>query len=269
MGNMLANVGWSKIIAVAVAFILPFRKNPGMRMTLWAFVFLLLGAMFTAVGLPLLVAFPIVHALHPRPYEVYLGFSRWWTIFQCALFYKTEIKGADNLPATGGCVVVANHQSNVDFMALSLLHRRMIIVSKWDVIMLPFLGIPWSLACGHILVDRKKKDSGRQAIARGVELVKQGYCVFLFPEGTRREGTDGKVQDAKIGAFKMAKDAGVPIVPITIRGANYIMPNGKFELNTGTVQMEIHPAFDSKMFELEELKTTVMSKIQSKMTKGD
>jgi 1-acyl-sn-glycerol-3-phosphate acyltransferase len=145
----------------------------------------------------------------------------------------------------------------------------MIIVSKWDVIMLPFLGIPWSLACGHILVDRKKKDSGRQAIMRGIELVKQGYCVFLFPEGTRREGTDGKVQDAKIGAFKMAKDAGVPIVPITIRGANTIMPNGKFALRTGTVQLTVHPAVDSSKFELNDLKTTVMTKIQSKMIKGD
>ena len=77
------------------------------------------------------------------------------------------------------------------------------------------------------------------------------------------------MQDAKMGAFLMAKEANVPLVPITIRGANKIMPNGKLVISHGTVECIVHPPLDPSTMEPAALRDAAMTTIQSKMQKGD
>lgn len=232
-----------------------------------------LGFVITVINIPTIALYPVVHRMHPLPYDFYLKCSRLWGLLQTRLFFSIKLIDHHHIPDTGGLVVVANHQSNLDFMALWHLKRRCIILSKREVLLIPFLGTPWSFLCGHIMVNRKDKESGRKAIERGVELAKKGYAVFVFPEGTRRSGYQGKVQEAKMGAFKMAKAAGVPLVPLTIRGTNKIMPNhdkANFTaMYRGQVEVYVHPCIDTTKHDIATLKTMAMERLQSKLLSDD
>lgn len=88
----------------------------------------------------------------------------------------------------------------------------------------------------------KRTDVRSQAevFRRCVQLLKEGVSILIFPEGTRSK--DGKVQDFKSGAFKMAKRSGAQIVPISIKGTSEAMPHGKgfLKLFPGVVDIIIH-----------------------------
>jgi 1-acyl-sn-glycerol-3-phosphate acyltransferase len=108
---------------------------------------------------------------------------------------------------------------------------------------------------GYVPVHRGNKESGRAAIARCEELLKQGVWVFFFPEGTRKiDGSSGPLGPFKPGAFKVALECNVPIVPVTISGARDLMPaRGLPTLGYGTPQLTVHAPIETAGKSVEEL----------------
>jgi 1-acyl-sn-glycerol-3-phosphate acyltransferase len=134
--------------------------------------------------------------------------------------WKVELVG-ELPPAPQTFVVVPNHQSLIDALAIACLPRNLKWVGKRSVFLVPWLGWAFLLA-GYVPVLRGEKASGRWALARLRGYLDAGIPVGLFAEGTRSR--DGAMKEFKAGPFKLAIEAGVPIVPVAISGAGQAMP---------------------------------------------
>ncbi|GEJ55754.1 lysophospholipid acyltransferase family protein [Anaeromyxobacter diazotrophicus] len=120
-------------------------------------------------------------------------------------------------------VVVANHQSFLDIFLISNLPHEMKWVAKRSLFKIPWIG--WAFwMVGDIAIERGDAASAAVVMAKAKDYLTHGMHVMLFPEGTRSR--DGKMLPFKAGAFKLAVDAGVPILPIAVSGSAQGMPKG-------------------------------------------
>jgi 1-acyl-sn-glycerol-3-phosphate acyltransferase len=120
-------------------------------------------------------------------------------------------------------VVVANHESTADPFLLSHLPWDMRWVAKQEIFDLPILGKLMTYG-GDIPLRRGQKDSVVEMFAECRRTLEAGMSVMMFPEGTRSK--DGKLLPFKDGAFELAIDAGVPILPVALAGTRDCMPKG-------------------------------------------
>ena len=151
------------------------------------------------------------------------------------LLYRMEARGKENLPRQGGFVLAANHTSNFDPWPLGLPlypERFLRFMAKSELFWWP-LG-PFVASAGAFRVQRGAGDA--EAVATAVELVRAGEVVVMFPEGTRRKkGIVKKHRPrAHTGAARIARDAGVPLVPAAIKGTDRLIRLGKLRVAYGT-----------------------------------
>lgn len=142
-------------------------------------------------------------------------------------------------------VFVANHASWMDVPYSAQLPVRAKYLAKADLTKVPILGNAMSMA-QHVLVDRDDKRSQIEALRSALLILKTGTPLFVFPEGTR--GPGGKMQAFKMGAFKVATKAGVPIVPVSIAGTHIMMPKEVIMpqcAGRGITAIHVHPAIPS------------------------
>ena len=152
-------------------------------------------------------------------------------------FWRVTIEGS--LPAPPATfVVVPNHRSAVDALAVARLPREMKWIGKEEAFRIPWLGWAFHVA-GHVPVDRNDWTSGSAALARLRRYLDAGIPVGLFAEGTRSR--DGTLRPFRAGPFKLAIDAGVPIVPVAILGAGEAMPPGGARIRPAEVRVRILP----------------------------
>jgi 1-acyl-sn-glycerol-3-phosphate acyltransferase len=118
-------------------------------------------------------------------------------------------------------VVVPNHQSLVDALAVACLPANLKWIGKRSAFQLPWLGWAFRLA-GYVPVLRGEKADGRRALARLRRYLAEGIPVGLFAEGSRSR--NGLLKDFKAGPFKLAIEAGAPVIPVAISGAGQAMP---------------------------------------------
>lgn len=126
-------------------------------------------------------------------------------------------------PGGQAYVVVANHQSFLDIFLLSNLPHEMKWVAKRSLFKIPWIGWAFTLV-GDIPVERGDPQSAVAVMAKAKGYLTHGMSVMMFPEGTRSR--DGKMLPFKAGAFKLAVDAGVPVLPIAVSGSSQGMPKG-------------------------------------------
>jgi 1-acyl-sn-glycerol-3-phosphate acyltransferase len=120
-------------------------------------------------------------------------------------------------------VVVANHQSILDILMLARLPREMKWVAKESLFKIPWAGWMMRMA-GDISIRRGDAESGGDALARAKTYLARGMSVMIFPEGTR--SAKGTLLPFKSGAFRLAIDAGVPVLPLAVHGTAHGMPKG-------------------------------------------
>jgi 1-acyl-sn-glycerol-3-phosphate acyltransferase len=137
-------------------------------------------------------------------------------------FWRIKIRGS--WPAgPGPYVIVSNHQSFLDIFVLCNIHREWKWVAKRELFRIPMFG--WGLSLtGAISLDRGDTASALAVMDRSRRYLASGVSVMMFPEGTRSE--DGQLLPFKPGAFKLALQAGVPVLPIAISGSAAGMPKG-------------------------------------------
>ncbi|HJZ86195.1 MAG TPA: lysophospholipid acyltransferase family protein [Polyangia bacterium] len=139
-------------------------------------------------------------------------------------FWRVRVEGPNRLPA-GRFVVCANHQSNADIFCLGFVRGQFRYLAKQSLLRVPVFG--WVMQMGgHISVERGERASGEQALARCQWWLERGISVAFFPEGTRSES--GRIKEFKMGAFKLAVEAGVPVLPIVISGTATALPKHGF-----------------------------------------
>lgn len=190
------------------------------------------------------LAYPLVKCADPT-----LALFHYWTSAASAaiirLFVRVEAVGAaEHLRAlaAGPHVIVCNHQSDIDNNIVSCVLGRVNfkVIIKRELLLYPGIGCAFYMV-GHIPIDRKSKESGRAGLDGLRRFLRLGAHAFLFPEGTRHNtGEAGPIGPLKPGAFKLAVDAGVPVLPVTISGARGVMPPSGLRLGFGTVRVTVH-----------------------------
>lgn len=210
-------------VAAALAYLLTF-----------AAIFLWLPAL----ALVLLVTLPF-----DRNRRVAGRFLRWLAVFATWSFPYWRIRIDGRWPADRRAyVVVSNHQSMLDIFMLSRVPREMKWVAKAELFRIPWVGWMFRLS-GDIPVNRGEAASGRDAMARARAYLDRGMHVMLFPEGTRSR--DGAMLPFKPGAFKLAIEAGVPVLPIAIHGAAEGMPKGSPWVRPARVRATLLPPVET------------------------
>jgi 1-acyl-sn-glycerol-3-phosphate acyltransferase len=164
----------------------------------------------------------------------------WARLTAYAAFMRMKVIGRDNIDPSQSYVIVVNHQSAMDIIALyGWLGIDFRWVMKQEIRKVPFLGY----ACyrvGHVYIDRKNQAAAIQSLEAAKERIHSGTSVLFFPEGTRTESS--ALKPFKKGAFKMALDLGLPILPITLSGTDHVMPTKTLDLMPGKVELTIHDA---------------------------
>ncbi len=152
---------------------------------------------------------------------------------------KVRVEGRENIDPRQSYVLVSNHQSQYDIFVL---YGWLGVDFKWVMKqeLRRVLGI--GVACarlGHIFIDRSNHAAAMATLEAAKKRIVDGTSVIFFPEGTRSR--DGKLMSFKKGAFRMAADLGLPILPLTISGTRDVLPAGTSDLTPGSARLTIHP----------------------------
>lgn len=149
---------------------------------------------------------------------------------------KVEFDNVEVIDPERSQVLVANHVSWFDVLALAaFLPGSYRFVAKKELASIPFFGPSWQ-ACGHISIDRSDRTAAIRSLAEAREKLERDHpTVILFPEGTR--SPDGRLLPFKKGAFVLALQTGVDVVPAAIMGSREIMKKGSFLIYPGTVRI--------------------------------
>jgi 1-acyl-sn-glycerol-3-phosphate acyltransferase len=139
-------------------------------------------------------------------------------------------------------VVVSNHESFVDILLISHLPWEMKWLSKVEIMRIPVLGWDMRLA-GDIPVERGTRKSALQAMRRCQEVLARKVSVIIFPEGTR--STSSEMLPFKDGAFRLAIDAGVPILPLVVRGTRTALPKHGWRFARSDAEVRVLPPVDT------------------------
>jgi 1-acyl-sn-glycerol-3-phosphate acyltransferase len=150
---------------------------------------------------------------------------------------KVTVTGAEKLDPDRSYIYMPNHQSNAD---IPLLLGRLPVQFRWlakaELFKIPIFGRAMGKV-GYISIDRSDRKSAFESLARAAATIRNGTSVLIFPEGTRSR--DGRILPFKKGGFVLSVDAGVPIVPIIIRGTREVNAKGSFMIRSVPVSMEI------------------------------
>ena len=132
------------------------------------------------------------------------------------IIFLPKVKGKENIPKKKAAILAGNHKSNLDCFMVILSTRRCVhFLAKAELFKLSFFN--WFFRnSGLIPVYRNGKD--KKALEAAVEYLKNGEIVGVFPEGRLNKTSKTSVLPFKIGAVKMAKETGKPIIPFTIKG---------------------------------------------------
>ena len=150
---------------------------------------------------------------------------------------KVTVMGTEKLTRGRSYIYMPNHQSNAD---IPLLLGRLPVQFRWlakaELFKIPIFGRAMR-GVGYISIDRSNRKSAFESLARAARTIRNGTSVLIFPEGTR--SLDGRLLPFKKGGFVLAVDAGVPIVPVIIRGTRQIMAKGQFLIRPVPVVLQI------------------------------
>ena len=149
---------------------------------------------------------------------------------------RLKLSGLENLDKNAAYIFVSNHSSQFDIPTLQFaIPMKTSIIYKKELNKIPVFG--WQMMIGpYIAVDRKNIESAAKSIETAKKFMSERkWSILLFAEGTRSK--NGEVQPFKRGAFYLASRVGFPIVPVSISGAQKILPKGKLKIKGGTVNV--------------------------------
>ena len=198
------------------------------------------------IMLPILLTATIIAALLTSIGSILFG-GRWWgywpahiwaRLFCVMSFVKVTVNGRENISKGTSYVFVANHQGAYDIFSIyGYLNHNFKWMMKKGLESIPLVGYSCRKA-GHIYVDNRTPAAIRRTMQDAEHQLAGGMSVVVFPEGART--LDGKVHAFRRGAYTLAVEFGLPVVPITINGAFKVMPRTAVLPRPGHIKLTIH-----------------------------
>jgi 1-acyl-sn-glycerol-3-phosphate acyltransferase len=154
------------------------------------------------------------------------------------VLWRVRYSGVENVPLKGGVIIAANHQTYVDPFWVGLPIKRPMRFLAWDE------AFDWPVIGKLMLLfgawPLQIEGSDPTAIRRSLQWLREGGAVVIFPEGARCEPA-GELERFKNGAARLALEANVPILPVTIRGGHRVWPKGRRLPRLASVEVIYHP----------------------------
>jgi len=223
-------------------------------------IFLMLQLVITPVFAMLaLLSFPLSRLARYRFISQWAKLMLHLLRLVCGIRY--EVRGSENLPKEP-CVVLCKHQSAWETLALQKVFPPQVWVLKRELLWIPFFG--WALALTSPIAIKRSDGKGamRQLLKQGKERLAQGFCVVIFPEGTRIPyGKRGKY---KIGGAMLAEGAAVPVIPVA-HNAGRLWGRNAFTKHPGLIIMSIGEPIETKGLKAEEIKARVETWIENEI----
>ena len=174
-----------------------------------------------------------------------------------------EIHGEENV-VDGPCLFVSNHQSYMDIpIIVSIAKSHLGFVAKKELAEVPLFGI-WIKRTRSLFLDRENTREAIKVILEGVNYLKEGHSLCIFPEGTRSKSNN--VGSFKKGSLKLALKSGVPIVPVTIDGAYKILEENNRLRKAHVIVTVDKPIYTEGMTKEEQ--NDLIDEIKSKIVKN-
>ncbi len=174
-----------------------------------------------------------------------------WGNFVMKVFgTEVRVHGEENIPDRGPVVYVANHQSYADIpLCCKVLNKIQTgFVARDGLQDIPLYG-EWILNIRSVIIKRNDPRSSLRTVDEAISLIRQGFSMVIFPEGTRSRG--GPMQSFKKGSLRLATKPGVPVVPITIDGTWRIFEEKGYP-QRATVDITVHPSIETASLSRQE-----------------
>lgn len=220
------------------------------------FPLIIVVTLFTA--LLTIICFPWRNGKLPRTVQVFWSRSVLWL-----LLVPIKVTGCENVDSNQSYVFVANHQSFLDVFAVyGWLPNNFKWLMKKELRKIPFVGTACAVA-GHIFVDRSNPRAAMESLTYIKAQLHDGISTVIFPEGTRTK--TGEMGRFKQGAFKIAMDMDLPVVPISLSGFFDAMPRNKFYVKPfSRVALHIGKPIDISQFnDINEAMTELHTQVKN------
>ncbi len=156
------------------------------------------------------------------------------------LTFRPKVTGLRQVPTVGPVIIASNHLSFSDSIFMPLVvPRKVTFLAKAEYFTSPgikgFIKKITFIALGQVPVDRAGGRRSEAALLTGLELLKEGACIGIYPEGTR--SPDGRLYKGRTGIARMAIESGAPVVPVAMFNTAEIQPTGKVVPKVQRVEM--------------------------------
>ena len=197
------------------------------------------GALLGLLGPPILLFSWLVNK-HELVYPWALFGARNWLRLSGV---RVHVRGLELLDPKQTYVFVSNHRSYLDTAAMFIFTgRRIGLLAKKELLKVPVLGVGMGFV-NVMAIDRTNRESAIRTTEAAARRIQSGVSFAVFVEGTRAK--PGDLLPFKKGAFYMARQAGVPVVPVAIKNSDVLMGKGTGEARSGTIEMVFMPPVDT------------------------
>lgn len=164
---------------------------------------------------------------------------KWWCKLTCWLsLSRVKTYGHENLDPGKSYIFVANHQGAFDiFLIYGFLKHNIIWMQKHSLSTIPLVGFA-SKQAGHVFVNNSTPGARATSIINAKEKIIEGVSMVIFPEGSRSH--TGKMGRFKMGAYYIANELNLPIVPLTINGSFDVLKRNTLNMKPGKLELIIH-----------------------------
>lgn len=226
---------------------------------------------YLLVLLPIIVLFPfiLITILSEKSYPLFFKIARLWArVILIGMGFRYSIKGTENFEAGKSYILVANHTSMTDIMLmlLAVKNHPFVFVGKKELVNIPIFGFIYKRVC--ILVDRENSKSRFAVFERAQNRIKQGLSICIFPEGGVPEESM-LLDEFKDGAFRIAIEHQLTIVPITFYDNKKRFSYTFFSGSPGKMRAKIHPpietigkTMDDKLHLKQHVREIILSELQ-------
>lgn len=198
------------------------------------------GALLGLIGPPVLLFSWLVNK-HELVYPWALFGARNWLRLSGV---RVKVTGLELLDPKQTYVFVSNHRSYLDTAAMFIFTgRRIGLLAKKELLKVPVLGVGMGFV-NVMAIDRTNRESAIRTTEAAARRIQSGVSFAVFVEGTRAK--PGELLPFKKGAFYMARQAGVPVVPVAIKNSDVLMGKGTGEARSGTIEMVFMKPIDTR-----------------------
>jgi 1-acyl-sn-glycerol-3-phosphate acyltransferase len=185
------------------------------------------------LGIPVMIA-----GMLSRTGNLAFSISKIWAYVILAVsFVSTEIKNKEKLLTGTSYIIISNHQSHFDIIALvTTLGIQFRWIIKKEILKIPIFGYALYTS-RNIFIDRTNTTRAIESINKGVDRLPKDAGVMVFAEGTR--SSDGQIHEFKKGGFMIAIARNIPILPVTVNGSRRVLPKGSLAVKPGNIQVVI------------------------------